>query len=97
MSYGLAQTFLRDAFPAGQPLPASSLKVNTRRIGQRLEAETLAAVEAIVRASRRAGNEQSPAPQGPAVALKVDGGYIRAVPKREGVFYETAARQSSMQ
>ena len=33
MSYGLAQTFLRDAFPAGQTPPASSLKVNTRRIG----------------------------------------------------------------
>ena len=85
MSYGLAQTFLRDAFPAGQTLPASSLKVNTRRIGQRLEAETQAAVEAIVRAPRRAGNEQPPAPQGPAVALEVDAGYIRAVPKREGV------------
>jgi hypothetical protein len=39
MSYRQAQTFLRDAFPAGRSLPVSSMKVNVRHTGQRLEAE----------------------------------------------------------
>ena len=85
MSYRLAQSFLRAAFPAGQSLPVSSLKVNTRRVGQRLDAETQVAVDAIVHAPRRM-QDPSPAPsQESAVALEIDAGYIRAVPKREGV------------
>ncbi|CAN7566591.1 MULTISPECIES: hypothetical protein [unclassified Variovorax] len=39
MSYRLAQVFLRDAFPGGSQLPSSSVKVNVREIGNRLEQE----------------------------------------------------------
>ena len=39
MSYRLAQIFLRDAFPGGSQLPSSSIKVNVREIGNRLEQE----------------------------------------------------------
>jgi hypothetical protein len=39
MSYRLAQIFLRDAFPGGCELPSSSVKVNVREIGNRLEQE----------------------------------------------------------
>jgi len=41
MSYRLAQIFLRDAFPGGSQLPISSVKVNVRKIGDRLEKEAL--------------------------------------------------------
>ena len=83
MSYRLAQIFLRDAFPAGQSLPVSSVKVNTRRIGRRLDAETQTAVNAIVLGPRR--SRQEPLPDGPTIELEIDAGYIRAVPQREGV------------
>ena len=83
MSYRLAQIFLRDAFPAGRSLPVSSVKVNTRRVGQRLDAETLTAVDTIVLGPRRSP-EESP-PDGPRIELEIDAGYIRAVPRREGV------------
>ena len=39
MSYRLAKIFLRDAFPGGQDLPASSIKRNVGALGQRLERE----------------------------------------------------------
>jgi hypothetical protein len=83
MSYRLAQIFLRDAFPAGQSLPVSSVKVNARRVGQRLDAETRTAVDAIVLGSRRSPQESPP--DGPRIELEIDAGYIRAVPQREGV------------
>lgn len=85
MSYGIAQSFLRDAFPAGRSLPVSSLKVNTRRIGQRLDAETQSAGDAIVHAPRRKQDLSLVPQQEPAVAIEIDAGYIRAVPRREGV------------
>ena len=37
MSYRLAQVFLRDAFPGGGQLAASSVKANLRFVGDRLE------------------------------------------------------------
>ena len=37
MSFHLAQKFLRDAFPTGQGLAVSSLKVNLRAVGSRLD------------------------------------------------------------
>ena len=83
MSYRLAQTFLREAYPAGRSLPVSSVKANLRRVGQRLDGETQAAVEAIIRAPRGAPRKSPPC--SPAIELEVDAGYIRAVPKREGV------------
>ena len=83
MPYRLAQIFLRDAFPAGQSLPVSSIKVNARRIGQRLDAETQAAVETIVLRPR--SSQQESLPLGPRIELEIDAGYIRAVPQREGV------------
>ena len=82
MSYRLAQTFLRDAFPAGQSLPVSSVKVNLRRVGQRLDAETQAAVATIVREPH--GTLRDSSPRGPVIELEVDAGYIRAVPESEG-------------
>ena len=83
MSYRLAQVFLRDAFPAGKSLSVSSVKANLRRVGQRLDAETQAAVDAILHGP--CGAAQDSPPRGPAVELEVDAGYIRAVPSREGV------------
>ena len=86
MSYRLAQIFLRDAFPAGRTLAVSSLKANVRRIGQRLNDETQAAIDRIVCAPRSRRQERpAPQPKGPAVELEVDAGYIRAVPRYEGV------------
>ena len=58
MSFRMAQMFLRDAYPAGQDLPVSSVKVNLRRVGQRLDAETQAAVDAIVREPRSAAADR---------------------------------------
>ena len=83
MSYRLAQVFLRDAFPAGKSLRVSSVKANLRRIGQRLDAETQAAVDAILRGPCGAPGDSPP--RGPAIELEVDAGYIRAEPSREGV------------
>ncbi|GAB7546861.1 hypothetical protein [Cupriavidus sp. 8B] len=40
MSYRLAQIFLRQAYRGGWKLPNSSVKVNVRSVGQRLEQET---------------------------------------------------------
>jgi hypothetical protein len=87
MSYRQAQTFLRDAFPAGRSLPVSSMKVNVRHTGQRLEAEVQLVARTFVhrpRRSRRPAVEQQPA-QGPQIELAVDAGYIRALPEKQGV------------
>jgi hypothetical protein len=83
MSYRQAQTFLRDAFPAGSSLPVSSMKVNVLHTGQRLEAEARTFIRR-PRRSRRPEVEQQPA-QGPQIELAVDAGYIRALPEKEGV------------
>ena len=80
MSYRLVQIFLREAYPAGQSVPVSSLKVNVRRVGQRLDAETQAAVDATVHGAR--GAQQEVPPHGPVIELEVDAGYIRAVLER---------------
>ena len=82
MSYRLAQTFLREAYPAGRSLPVSSLKVNVRRVGQRLDGESQTAVDAIVYGP--CGAQQEVPPHGPVIELEIDAGYIRAVPSREG-------------
>jgi hypothetical protein len=87
MSYRQAQTFLRDAFPAGRSLPVSSMKVNVLHTGQRLEAEVQLAARTFTRRPRRSRRpeiEQQPA-QGPQIELAVDAGYIRALPEKEGV------------
>ena len=82
MSYRLAQAFLREAYPAGKSLPVSRMKVNVLRIGPRLDAETRAAVEAIVLELR--STQQMPPLRGPRIELEVDAGYIHAVPEHEG-------------
>ncbi len=48
MSYQLAQRFLRDAFPAGRVLAVSSVKRNTRRIGERLDREVQLGAQACI-------------------------------------------------
>ena len=77
MSYRLARILLRDAFPGGPSLPASSLKANVRAVGDRLEAEVRAATE-------RAWDALLPdddAPEGESkAAIQIDAGYIKAVP-----------------
>ena len=83
MSYRLAQVFLRDAFPAGKSLPVSSVKTNLRHVGQRLDTETQAAVNAILRGP--CGAPRDTPPRGPQIELEVDAGYIRTVPSSEGV------------
>ncbi|WP_156901811.1 hypothetical protein [Azohydromonas australica] len=57
MSYRQAQTFLRDAFPAGRSLPISSMKVNVRHTGQRLEAEIQPVARKFVRRPRGHGGQ----------------------------------------
>ena len=44
MSFKLARTFLRDAFPGGTTLPCSSVKATVRATGNRLEAEARQAI-----------------------------------------------------
>ena len=44
MSFKLARTFLRDAFPGGATLPCSSVKATVRATGNRLEAEARQAI-----------------------------------------------------
>lgn len=76
MSYRLAQIFLRDAFPAGGSLPTSSLKLNVRAIGERLERESEHAVAQLARelpASRKPVDARRTT-----IALQIDAGYVRA-------------------
>ena len=80
MSFRLAQIFLRDAFAAGKSLPVSSLKVNIRAVGFRLEGEAQAGVQRVV--SQLTGRAKSP--KLTAVALQIDAGYIRAAPRPDG-------------
>lgn len=82
MSYRLAQIFLRDAFPAGRDLPASSMKLNVRAVGERLEAETERAVARFARDLPGARNpvdlKRTP------IALQIDAGYVRAIHQPDG-------------
>ena len=82
MSFRLAQIFLRDAFPAGKSLPVSSLKVNTRAVGTRLESEAQAGVQRVV--SQLPWRAKAASPKLTAVALQIDAGYIRAAPRPDG-------------
>ena len=45
MSYRLARIILRDAFPGGADVAASSVKLNVRVIGERLEQEVQVAIQ----------------------------------------------------
>lgn len=81
MSFRMAQIFLRDAFPAGKSLAVSSLKVNLRAVGSRLEGEAQAGVQRV--ASRLTPNLAA-APPLTAVALQIDAGYVRAIPRPDG-------------
>ncbi|MEP6593344.1 MAG: hypothetical protein ABJC51_06615, partial [Acidobacteriota bacterium] len=82
MSFRLAQIFLRDAFPAGRSLAVSSLKVIVRDVGSRLEREAQAGVQRV--ASVLTPKVKATEPKLAAVALQIDAGYIRAVPRPEG-------------
>jgi len=80
MSYGLAKIFLRDAFPGGADLPASSVKVNVRAIGERLEQE----VQDSIRRTAVACH-QTPTAVGPSdIALQIDAGYVKSTSKVDG-------------
>ncbi|MGT2455327.1 ISKra4 family transposase [Cupriavidus basilensis] len=81
MSYRLAQIFLRDAFPGERQLPSSSVKVNVRSVGQRLEQEAQCAT--MVAAAVTAPSRRPPL-SGPSVALQIDAGYIKAPRQRDG-------------
>ena len=50
MSFRLAQIFLRDAFSAGGNMAVSSLKLNVRDVGSRLEREAQAGVQRVASA-----------------------------------------------
>ena len=81
LSYRLAKIYLRDAFPGGKDLPASSIKRNVGAIGQRLEREaklaTASAADSFSRANRL------PLTAAP-LALQIDAGYIRTPPQADG-------------
>jgi hypothetical protein len=80
MSYRLAQTLLRDAFPGGKTLPSSSIKLKVRAVGERLEHE--AALATAVVAEEQAAATERPR-TGPQLALQIDAGYIRTSRKAE--------------
>ena len=82
MSFRLAQLFLRDTFPAGKSLAVSSLKVNLRAVGSRLEGKAQAGVQRV--ASMLDPKAKVAAPTLTAVALQIDAGYIRAAPRPDG-------------
>jgi hypothetical protein len=84
MSYRLAQIFLRDAFPGGRALGASTLKATVRTIGERLEQEIQHGIQSTAAACRGQGLP-TPARDAPAdVALQIDAGYIRSTPTSDG-------------
>jgi hypothetical protein len=63
------------------------MKANVLHTGRRLEAEVQLVARTFVRRPRRSRRpvmEQHPA-QGPQIELAIDAGYIRALPKKEGV------------
>ncbi|MGH8338138.1 MAG: hypothetical protein ACRETL_15240 [Gammaproteobacteria bacterium] len=81
MSYRLAQVFLRDAFPGGSQLAASSVKANVRFVGDRLEQEArvaMMATKAATAPSRR------PPLRGSPIALQIDAGYIKSPRQLDG-------------
>ena len=82
MSYRLAKIFLRDAFPGGKDLPASSIKRNVGRIGQRLEREAKQATGEAAYAFRRTNRLPL---TGPPLADQIDAGYIKTTrPQADG-------------
>ena len=81
-SFRLAQIFLRDTFPAGRSLAVSSLKVNVRDVGSRLEREAQAGVKRV--SSVLTPKVKATEPKLTVVALQIDAGYIRAVPRPDG-------------
>ena len=82
MSFRLAQIFLRDAFSAGGNLAVSSLKLNVRDVGSRLEREAQAGVQRV--ASALTPKVKAAEAKQTAVALQIDAGYIRAAPRPDG-------------
>lgn len=82
MSFRLAQIFLRDAFSAGGNLAVSSLKLNVRDVGSRLEREAQAGVQRV--ASALTPKVKAAEAKRTAVALQIDAGYIRAAPRPDG-------------
>ena len=81
MSYRLAKIYLRDAFPGGKNLPASSIKRNVGAIGQRLEREANQATGEAAHSFRRANRLPL---TGPPLALQIDAGYIKTPPQADG-------------
>jgi hypothetical protein len=81
MSYRLAKIYLRDAFPGGKDLPASSIKRNVGAIGQRLEREVKQATGEAAYSFRRANRLPL---TGPPLALQIDAGYIKTRPQADG-------------
>jgi hypothetical protein len=86
MSFKLARTFLRDAFPGGATLPCSSVKATVRATGNRLEAETRQAT--LDTADEVRGN--SFVTGAARAALQIDAGYIRSIPRGDGTRWITA-------
>jgi hypothetical protein len=80
MSYRLAKIYLRDAFPGGKDLPASSIKRNVGPIGQRLEREARQATGEAAYSFRRANRLPL---TGPPLAPS-DAGYIRTRRQADG-------------
>jgi len=82
MSYRLAKIYLRDAFPGGKDLPASSIKRNVAAMGQRLEREAKQATGEAAYSFRRANRLPL---TGPPLALQIDAGYIKTTrPQADG-------------
>jgi hypothetical protein len=80
MSFKLARTFLRDAFPGGATLACSSAKATVRATGNRLEAEARQATLDTAAEVRSHSGATGPA----RAALQIDAGYIRSIPRGDG-------------
>jgi len=80
MSYRLAQIFLRDAFPGGADLAASSVKVNVRVIGERLEQEMQNSINHTAIACREIQVSDGPSD----VAIQIDAGYVKSTSRVNG-------------
>ena len=80
MSFKLAKTFPRDAFPGEATLPCSSVKATVRATGNRLEAEAWRATLDTAAEVRRNSVTTGPA----RAALQIDAGYIRSIPRDDG-------------
>ena len=82
MSYRLARILLRHIFPGGEFLAESGVKKTVRAVGDRQEADAQEATAKALQALLPFDDS----PKGDSgIAIQIDTGYVRAVPRQDGV------------